>query len=249
MKKFQNYLTSLPSQVYNTGQFLRYYALPYLPDPRTNPSFKEIYEGDWIKTLESRITSYINDPKLKNKQTMPTLIRALSGKVRYSQKIYTESIMSRSHQNLSELLDSTKDRDMDLILKREKEVSEQHRVLQNDYQELVHITSDLLKALSSSMSGREVLQNFRITQVSQALIQDITKRFFAINSGKRNSTQTSVNVPPRKEVERSSVQSPLTTSQADMMESIDYEALGNDLKSRDHIPELLKALLAVSSLK
>ncbi len=81
MKVFQQYLASLPPQIYNTTQFLRYYALPYIPDPKTHPSFKEIYHGDWVSQLEKRVTLYVNDPNIKQLSSVPTLIRALSSRV------------------------------------------------------------------------------------------------------------------------------------------------------------------------
>ncbi len=78
MKMFQDYLTNLPSEVYSTTQFLRYYALPYIPDHAITSSFKELFDGRWHLNLKERMSNFIKNVQGKS-ANLPTLIRALSG--------------------------------------------------------------------------------------------------------------------------------------------------------------------------
>lgn len=44
MEMFKHYLETKGADLCQDDHFLRYYALPYVPDPRQNPSFKELFE-------------------------------------------------------------------------------------------------------------------------------------------------------------------------------------------------------------
>ena len=60
MEQFKHYLENRGSSLCKSTQFLAYFALPYVPDPRKHPSFKELFEEKWIQDLESRLLQFLS---------------------------------------------------------------------------------------------------------------------------------------------------------------------------------------------
>lgn len=48
---FKNYLDTKGADLSKTSEFLPFYALPYIPNPRDHPSFKHLFTSQWIKDL------------------------------------------------------------------------------------------------------------------------------------------------------------------------------------------------------
>jgi hypothetical protein len=44
METFKAFLETRGADLSKTSQFLPYYALPYVPDPRHHPSFSDLFE-------------------------------------------------------------------------------------------------------------------------------------------------------------------------------------------------------------
>jgi hypothetical protein len=42
-------------------EFLQFYALPYLPDPSSHPSFSNLFESEWKSNLKSDVEAFLND--------------------------------------------------------------------------------------------------------------------------------------------------------------------------------------------
>ncbi|KAJ3061756.1 LisH domain-containing protein armc9, partial [Quaeritorhiza haematococci] len=59
MSTFKTFLETRGSEISKTTQFLPYYALPYVPDPRTHPSFAEIFTEVWVVELEERMRGFL----------------------------------------------------------------------------------------------------------------------------------------------------------------------------------------------
>jgi LisH domain-containing protein ARMC9 len=61
---------------------LQYYALPYVPNPRTHPSFKEIFDPRWKEELQERLELIIS--KLLVKPTRSRLLELIAKPVTIS---------------------------------------------------------------------------------------------------------------------------------------------------------------------
>ena len=94
MVRFQNYLASLPQQIYNTTQYLRYYALPYMPQPQTHPSFQELFAPEWQEQLTQRLDLLL-DTIATQKTSEPTLIRMIRSAFQRSPSIERVSQMEQ----------------------------------------------------------------------------------------------------------------------------------------------------------
>lgn len=57
---FKSYLETRGLQIsHKTPQFLPFYALPYVPDPKAHPSFKEVFVERWWKEIEGRVEEVV----------------------------------------------------------------------------------------------------------------------------------------------------------------------------------------------
>jgi len=46
------FLDSKGSELSKANEFLAYYALPYIPNPWSHPSFKHLFTADWVQELK-----------------------------------------------------------------------------------------------------------------------------------------------------------------------------------------------------
>ncbi|KAI9143232.1 hypothetical protein BKA69DRAFT_1037040 [Paraphysoderma sedebokerense] len=60
MEGFKAFLESKGPVLSRTTEFLPFYALPYLPDPRVHPSFKEIFTASWVEELKAKVDDFLN---------------------------------------------------------------------------------------------------------------------------------------------------------------------------------------------
>lgn len=80
METLKQYLSTRGSSLCKTTQFLSFYALPYVPDPSTHPSFKDLFETRWVKEIHGRLISFLGSAL--RKRTLPRLVKLLSGDTR-----------------------------------------------------------------------------------------------------------------------------------------------------------------------
>lgn len=64
MPPFKTYLETRGSAICNSNtQFLPFYALPYVPDPRVHPTFREVFEEGWAAGVEERVCGIVEGGK------------------------------------------------------------------------------------------------------------------------------------------------------------------------------------------
>ena len=54
MRVFKRYLETKGAALSQTTEFLPYYALPYIPDPTSHPSFKPLFAVSQLFSVRSR---------------------------------------------------------------------------------------------------------------------------------------------------------------------------------------------------
>jgi len=57
MNEFKLYLESKEVEMSKTTEYLAYYALPYVQNPREHPTYKQIFTNDWVKELKEKLRS------------------------------------------------------------------------------------------------------------------------------------------------------------------------------------------------
>uniref|UniRef100_A0A8C5LGZ3 LisH domain-containing protein ARMC9 n=1 Tax=Jaculus jaculus TaxID=51337 RepID=A0A8C5LGZ3_JACJA len=68
---FKTYLETKGASLSQTTEFLPFYALPFVPNPRVHPAFKELFQDSWTPELKSKLERFLalifkanNTPKL-----------------------------------------------------------------------------------------------------------------------------------------------------------------------------------------
>jgi hypothetical protein len=57
--EFKRFLDSKGSELSKANEFLAYYALPYIPNPASHPSFKHLFTMDWVQDLKLKLRQFI----------------------------------------------------------------------------------------------------------------------------------------------------------------------------------------------
>ncbi|KAI8927019.1 hypothetical protein BC831DRAFT_454204 [Entophlyctis helioformis] len=145
MDAFKRFLETRGAELSKSPQFLQFYALPYVPDPRQHPSFVDIFSATWVPDLESRLTLFLE--------------KTLAGKVRPRLLSLADNLDERpSAADTRHLVDEIK------VLKRQimdKDLADDQirtklRQLQSDYHNLITIASELVHTLALCINGEKI---------------------------------------------------------------------------------------------
>ncbi|KAJ3055373.1 LisH domain-containing protein armc9 [Rhizophlyctis rosea] len=142
MPHFKHYLETRGSDICNkTSQFLPFYALPYVPDPRTHPAFGEVFEERWWRGIDERVRGVVCGGSGKGVGLGLKLVEQLrlAEDCRASKD---QLVHMRNH--LHHIEDS------------EREWAIKHRSLQTDYHNLITIASELVQTLAACINGEEI---------------------------------------------------------------------------------------------
>eukprot|EP00128_Syssomonas_multiformis_P007215 Colp12_sorted_trinity150504_noHs@19105 len=59
MKGFKTFLETRGAELSKTTEFLSFYALPFIPDPTTHPSFTHLFENGWQPELKQKLEQFL----------------------------------------------------------------------------------------------------------------------------------------------------------------------------------------------
>ncbi len=69
MEDFKKYLDNKEIELSKTTEFLAYYALPYVPNPKNHPSYQQLFKQEWVNGLKEKIkeciSNYLPSPTCK----------------------------------------------------------------------------------------------------------------------------------------------------------------------------------------
>ena len=80
MEEFKSFLEQNQTEQFKTPEFLSYYALPYIPDPRKNSNYANLFKPEWTKCLKEQIQRCINYYSPSNINKFPILYDLTRGK-------------------------------------------------------------------------------------------------------------------------------------------------------------------------
>ncbi|KAJ3128065.1 pH-response regulator protein palA/rim20 [Nowakowskiella sp. JEL0407] len=148
MDQFKTFLETRGAQLSKTTQFLSFYALPYVPDPRTHLSFQEIFTKQWVDETEERLKKFILSA-FQYEET-PRLLKFVHNLDMRSS--------NESKQDRAEIVECrTNIRSLEA---RERESNVKLRSLQNNYHNLITIASELVQALAASVNGEKITPKY-----------------------------------------------------------------------------------------
>ncbi|KAJ3275665.1 LisH domain-containing protein armc9 [Terramyces sp. JEL0728] len=130
MNKFKVFLHTRGGDWAGQPDLLQYYALPYLPDPISHPTFRDLFEPEWKTILQSNLTEFIDGVF---PSTVPTLVNIMNNAQRKPEvpKVVVD------HQ-------------------KEEMLEEKLQELRNDYQQLISVASELVSMLTAAINKETI---------------------------------------------------------------------------------------------
>merc|ERR1719450_1998083 len=61
MHEFKNYLETKGAGLSQTTEFVAYYALPFVPNPKSHPTFKVLFEDLWKEELIENLSIFLKN--------------------------------------------------------------------------------------------------------------------------------------------------------------------------------------------
>ncbi|PVD35296.1 hypothetical protein C0Q70_02256 [Pomacea canaliculata] len=217
MSKFKKFIETRGSNLSQTTEFLPYYALPFVTNPKTHPSYREIFAEGWSKDLAVRVEKFLT-LALKS-TTQPRLFDLYRG---------TQTDFKGNQQQILLLQQQLNDAERKTLT-----YIRRHNKVQADYHGLIGITADLVDALESTVQGKPITPEY---------LQQLCTRLFASHI----SASVDLTRPGTAgEALRASV-APKRSGQLDAEAHInlDYAKIKADLQSADdrRIALILQAL-------
>lgn len=152
MSAFKNFLEAQGSELSQTTEFLPFYALPFVQNPKTHPSYKQLFLPSWVEDLQARLEQFLSVTK---KCEQPQLFQLYSAPPQQIEEL-TEQIQElKNHVKIS-------DAELAKCLKKCAK-------LQSDYHNLIGISADLVDALEETALGN---------MISPEMLNQICTRLF-----------------------------------------------------------------------
>lgn len=162
MRVFKGYLETKGSALSQTTEFLPYYALPYIPDPISHPSFKPLFVSSWSFDLKNKVQDFLASTlKSQEKPKLFTLYRENVTEIERERKLYSEQLKKLQTQ----------------LTRREQRSSQyqkRYSKIQADYHKLIGIAAELVDSLEDTVRGKMVTPEY---------LQNICVRLFAPSNG------------------------------------------------------------------
>lgn len=93
MREFKCYLETKGAALSQTTEFLPYYALPYIPDPTSHPSFKPLFTSAWSSDLKKNLQEFLSATlKSLEKPKIYDLYQSTLSKNEKERKLYNEEL-------------------------------------------------------------------------------------------------------------------------------------------------------------
>uniref|UniRef100_A0A8C5C5N5 Armadillo repeat containing 9 n=1 Tax=Gadus morhua TaxID=8049 RepID=A0A8C5C5N5_GADMO len=153
----KHYLETRGAALSQTTEFLPYYALPFVPNPKVHPSFRELFQDSWIPELKEKLEKFLSVAlKASNLPRLLTLYKEGEA-MQQMQLQLAES--ERKANNATRWLGK----------------------MHGDYRNLIGITAELVDSLEATASGKmisaEYIKNICVrlfsSQMSQSVAQSV----------------------------------------------------------------------------
>ncbi|PAA89742.1 hypothetical protein BOX15_Mlig005949g2 [Macrostomum lignano] len=214
---FRHFLETKGAQLSQTTEFLPFYALPYVPDPRSHPSFRDVFSDRWVPELQLRLERFLA-MVLDSERNQCRLFELYRGSG-------SGSAGGSATDLQAQLVEAER---------RATQYVRRHNKVQADYHNLIGITAELVDTLEASLQGRPVNPQF-LQQICARLFQaqtgslDLTRPGSAgqaLRQSVRDSGKAAANAVPASAGAASA-------SAAAAAGATDYDRLRRDLASSD----------------
>ncbi|VDK86569.1 unnamed protein product [Dibothriocephalus latus] len=156
LNDFRIFLETKGELLSQISEFLPFYAFPYVVNPKNHPVYRELFEPEWAADLKKKLSAFLETidgeeqplPKILFLQQPDDVHRNVQLKQLQNRLVDAEKRASQAHQRFSKI--------------------------QNDYQSLLGITTDLVDTLEAALRGE---------QIQGDVLQQICSRLVATQRG------------------------------------------------------------------
>lgn len=113
MDRFKQFL-SKHGEWAQEPEFLQYYALPYLPDPKTHPTFRVLFDSPWLEKLKKELESFLSQISFAK---IPKLIEMMESKPTMQNIERPNSQLGNEIRDLKQSIKDSTTREHDLLSK------------------------------------------------------------------------------------------------------------------------------------
>ncbi|XP_047665869.1 lisH domain-containing protein ARMC9 isoform X2 [Tachysurus fulvidraco] len=217
---FKHFLETRGAVLSQTTEFLPFYALPFVPNPVTHPSFKELFQDSWTVDLRKKLETVLVS-SLKASATPKLLM------------LHRES--TKSNRELTKQL-----------AEAEKQVStymKKFSKIQADYHNLISVTAELVDSLEATVNGKmispEYLQSVCVRLFTGHMSQSVAQSIDFTRPGTGYYSMTPYDDGYASSMLRASIAAE-RSKDVPLLPSLDYDKLKRDLISGS---DRLKSLL------
>lgn len=162
MQEFKHYLETKGAALSQTTEFLPYYALPYIPDPTSHPSFKPLFASSWSSDIRNNLQLFLSAAlKSQEKPKLYNLYKHNSTEIERERKLCQEQLKKLQTQ----------------LTRREQyflQYQKRYSKIQADYHKLIGIAAELVDSLEDTVRGKMVTPEY---------LQNICVRLFTPSNG------------------------------------------------------------------
>ncbi|VDD76981.1 unnamed protein product [Mesocestoides corti] len=156
LQGFRGFLETKGKVLSQIEEFLPFYAFPYVENPKLHPAYRELFEPDWSFNLKRKLAAFL-DTFEDETQPLPKLLL----------------LPTRTAESPNNLVKQLQNRLADAE-RRVSQSQQRFTKIQNDYQGLLGITTDLVDTLEASLRGDHIEPN---------VLQEICSRLIASQRG------------------------------------------------------------------
>ena len=144
MEEFKLYLEQNNTEQFKSPEFLSYYALPYIPDPRKNATYANLFSPEWAKCLKEQIQRCLDYYSPNNINKFPILYDLTRGKkvITINNKI-SNNLKNNDNININKKTNDDK-KIRELILEN-KNINEENNNLRINYEKNKKVFLDAQK--------------------------------------------------------------------------------------------------------
>ncbi|KAK9511616.1 hypothetical protein O3M35_000240 [Rhynocoris fuscipes] len=145
MDMFKSFLAENGAEFTNDPEFLPFYALPFVENPKSHPAFNKVFEENWRNELKQTVEQFLINFSCGN-DVIPQLVQL------YLNNESIANAKEKEDQSLSLIEENSK---------KLKDVKRKFHKLKKDYQKLIGVANELSSSLEKSVQGEAV--NLKLT--------------------------------------------------------------------------------------
>ena len=122
MEDFKKYLEQKEIELSKTTEFLAYYALPYIPNPKGHPTYEKLFKPEWTNDLKEQLQNCIKFYLPSPTKKYPVLFDLATGKnITMVQTDVNNSNLFNKEENKDNNINNISNNKINLELKKENE--------------------------------------------------------------------------------------------------------------------------------